>query len=400
MFGRMLWQLLRFSRARLAVAFATLITGAAVLSALISLQLDVTAKLTRAFRTLGANVVVAPRRAPGQTENDAALMPESVWERVQGLRDPAVVAAAPYLYVVARAPTSGGSQQVIVAGTSLENVRAMDSWWRVSGAWANTSGFAQAPRAMVGTNVARQFKLKPGDSLELWYPSQQALSTRPAEQTPPGSHSPSLHVEVVGIITAGGAEDNQILVALSLAQQLAGLPHRIGMVQLSVAGTAQQIQGFVSRLAAALPEQDVQPIRQFTAAEEQLLGRIRLLILATVALILILTVLGVLATMAALAMERGRDVGLMKAIGGPMRRVLRLFLVEVGILGGLGGLCGYGLGIGLAEWLGRRVFGTGISVRLEVLPLTVLLMLGAALAGALPLRLLSRVSPAVILRGE
>jgi len=34
-------------------------------------------------------------------------------------------------------------------------------------------------------------------------------------------------------------------------------------------------------------------------------------------LILVLTTLGVLASMAALAMERSRDVGLMKALGGP-----------------------------------------------------------------------------------
>jgi ABC-type antimicrobial peptide transport system permease subunit len=35
-----------------------------------------------------------------------------------------------------------------------------------------------------------------------------------------------------------------------------------------------------------------------------------------------------------------------------------------------------------------------------VLPLTVALMVGVALAGALPLRLLGRVRPAEILRGE
>ena len=41
-----------------------------------------------------------------------------------------------------------------------------------------------------------------------------------------------------------------------------------------------------------------------------------------------------------------------------------------------------------------------ISARWEIFPLTVALMLGAALAGALPLRRLGNVKPAVILRGE
>src|SRR5712691_2265375 len=131
-----------------------------------------------------------------------------------------------------------------------------------------------------------------------------------------------------------------------------------------------------------------------------LLGRIRVLILSTVILILALTTLCVLATMAALAMERRRDVGLMKALGGSMSRVFRLFVTEAGSLGVLGGLLGYVVGILLSEWMGRRVFGVGVTPRLEVLPLTVVLMVGVALAGALPLRLLGRVRPAVILRGE
>src|SRR2546421_204130 len=140
--------------------------------------------------------------------------------------------------------------------------------------------------------------------------------------------------------------------------------------------------------------------RQLAEAEGHLLGRIRVLILSAVILILALTTLCVLATMAALAMERRRDVGLMKALGGSMSRVFRLFLTEAGSLGVLGGLLGYVVGILLSEWMGRRVFGVGVTPRLEVLPLTVALMVGVALAGALPLRLLGRVRPAVILRGE
>jgi putative ABC transport system permease protein len=104
--------------------------------------------------------------------------------------------------------------------------------------------------------------------------------------------------------------------------------------------------------------------------------------------------------MAALAMERRRDVGLMKALGGSMSRVVRLFLAEAGSLGVLGGVIGYGIGILLSQWIGRRVFAVAISPRIEVLPLTVALMVGVALAGALPLRLLGRLRPAAILRGE
>jgi ABC-type antimicrobial peptide transport system permease subunit len=50
--------------------------------------------------------------------------------------------------------------------------------------------------------------------------------------------------------------------------------------------------------------------------------------------------------------------------------------------------------------MGQRVFNASITPRWEVFPLTIGLMVLAALAGVLPLRLLGKVKPAVILRGE
>jgi len=104
--------------------------------------------------------------------------------------------------------------------------------------------------------------------------------------------------------------------------------------------------------------------------------------------------------MASLAMERRKDVGLMKALGGTVPRIMRLFLAEAGMLGAVGGLLGFLIGVLLARWTGERIFGVVISARLEVLPITVALTIGVALAGAFPLRLLGRVRPADILRGE
>ncbi|MGB6391241.1 MAG: FtsX-like permease family protein, partial [Candidatus Acidiferrales bacterium] len=157
---------------------------------------------------------------------------------------------------------------------------------------------------------------------------------------------------------------------------------------------------YMNALAAALPQFEVRPIREVTEAEGDLLGRIRLLVVSMVLLILILTALCVLATMAALAMERRADVGLMKALGGSITRIVSLFLAEVGVLGAAGGLIGWAVGTVLAYWMGRRVFGAAISVRWEIFPITIVLMTLVAMAGAAPLRLLGRVKPAAILRGE
>jgi len=383
MFFRILGQLFRASRWRLGVAVLAVASGAAVTSALLNLQIDAERKLTREFRSLGANVMISPGRDAAADGSKPPLADAAVLERLGPIlaSSPQVLAAAPYLYVVARVPTADGTEQsVILAGTWFDQMKRMSTWWKMDGQWLESRNDLE--RCLVGRNAARQLGVAPGSALELRYADRTAKLT------------------VAGVATAGGGEDSQIFVNLPVAQHLAGLEGRVGLVQLSVVGAPSVIESFASRLAAALPGFEVRPVRQLAEAEGFLLGRIRSLILFTVILILALTALCVLATMTALAMERRRDVGLMKALGGPVRRVVRLFLVEAASLGVLGGLVGFGGGMLLSAWIGRRVFDVAISPRIEVLPLTIALMVAVALTGAFPLRLLGRVKPAEILRGE
>jgi putative ABC transport system permease protein len=372
MFLRILWKLLGASRGRLAVALIALTSGAAVCSALLNVNLDAERKLTQEFRTLGANVVIAPP-AGG---SEAALADAAVLDRIAALRVPQIVATAPYLYVAA----NSGSQPVILAGTWFDQVAKMNSWWKLEGGWVSSRDDHE--RCLVGFTAARQLGLAPGSAVQL------------------RSGDRDISLTVAGIVTTGGAEDNQILTNLDSAQALAGFPGRVSLVELSVSGTPAEIEGVTHTLTDNLPGLDVRPVRQIAAAEGTILGRIQGLIFWTIALILVLSMLGVLASMAALAMERRQDVGLMKALGGTVPRIMRLFLAEAGALGAVGGLLGFLLGVVLARWIGERIFGVVISARFEVLPITLALTIGVALAGAFPLRLLGRVRPAEILRGE
>jgi len=381
MFWRMLWRLLSASRARLAVALLALASGAAIVSAFASLELDMDRKLAEQFRTLGANIIVTPPRASGLA-TETALLGESLWQQTEAMHESRVVAAAPFLYFIAKAqdPATGQERRLVAAGTLLDRLVRMNPSWGMEG--GTTSRPLGAVGCIIGRHVARQFRLARGSRLQLSFADRTAT------------------FEVAGIITAGSAEDNHVFLPLGPAQQLAGEPGKISVVELSVSGTTGELEAVLTGLRSAFSDAEVRPISQLTVGEAHLLQRIHLLVLATIVMILALTVLGVLATMAALAEERRADVGLMKAIGGPIHRVLRLFLAEVAILGSLGGLIGFPLGVALSRWIGQRVFAAHIAIRPEVLPLTVLLMLGAALAGAFPLRMLGRVQPAVILRGE
>lgn len=383
MFKRLLFHLLRGNRVRLVVALLALISGGAVVSALLNLDLDVNHKLTQEFRSLGANVVISAPQTSSAAPGVPPLMDESVVQDIEQNIDPqspvSGTVASPDLYLVARVASKNG-QNVVVTGTWLDRVSQMEPWWKITG--TESVSRTDPSRCLIGRNVSSSLGLSAGGNIALWYQDR------------------SVSLTVAGVADAGGSEDNQIFVNLPIAQKLAGLDGKIELIQLSIPGSAAQIRSVADKLQAAFPVLEVKPIPQITDAEGKLLQRIRFLIFSMGLLILVLTALCVLATMAALAMERRRDVGLMKALGGSIQKVVRLFLAEVGVLGTVGGILGYVLGMALSVWMGHRVFGTSISPRWEVLPATVILMLCVALAGALPLRLLGNVRPAVILRGE
>jgi putative ABC transport system permease protein len=157
---------------------------------------------------------------------------------------------------------------------------------------------------------------------------------------------------------------------------------------------------FAELLAQTIPGASVRPIRQFTEGEAKIYSRISGLLTATVAVVLLLTSLCVMAAMTNVAMERRNDVGLMKAIGGATRRVLRLFLMEAALLGFAGGVIGAAAGIFLSIWLGKQVFGVAAQPRLIVYPIAVALTTLVAILSAFPLRRLASIRPASVFRGE
>lgn len=372
MFGRLLWRLIRGNRGRLAVALLAMASGAAVISALFNMQFDVQRKMTQEFRSLGANLVISRIG-----EGEHVLASEEGMEKAAADGAPVGTIGVPYLYVVAR--TDAG-RAVVLAGTWLDMAAQLSPTWKIHGSSIISRG--DLTQCLVGEHAAREIGVRQGGALELHVGGNV------------------MHCTVAGAITAGGDEDDQIFANLAAVQNLADLNGRVQLMQLRVPGSAEQIQAFAAQIEKLVPEFRARPIRQIAEAEGALLGRVQLLIVSMAVLIFVLTVLSVLATMTALAMERRADVGLMKALGGSIGRIVGLFLAEVSVLGAAGGVVGYLIGAGLTIWIGRSVFGTTISPRPEVLPLIVALMVAVALAGALPLRLLGRVKPAVILRGE
>ena len=70
--------------------------------------------------------------------------------------------------------------------------------------------------------------------------------------------------------------------------------------------------------------------------------------------------LGIVNTLVTAILERRREIGIMKALGASDRDVKRIFFVEAGTMGALGGVLGVGLG-----WVMGRVINFGANLYLE-----------------------------------
>ncbi|MCR4338931.1 MAG: hypothetical protein NUW01_03485 [Gemmatimonadaceae bacterium] len=88
-------------------------------------------------------------------------------------------------------------------------------------------------------------------------------------------------------------------------------------------------------------------------------------------------------------------------MGASDRLLNAFFAAEAAAVGAVGAIFGFLIGIGIAAWIGRVNFDAAVVPRFSVLPLVLAGSVAMALvSAALPIGLLRRVQPAIILRGE
>ncbi|SCF08502.1 putative ABC transport system permease protein [Micromonospora coriariae] len=121
-----------------------------------------------------------------------------------------------------------------------------------------------------------------------------------------------------------------------------------------------------------------------------------------VGLTVLIAVVGVGSTTALSVVERVRESGLLRAIGLSRTGLRTMLTVESGLYGVIGATIGLLLGVPYA-WLAVQTLGINAPLTVPVLPLVglfVALVVLTALAGVLPARRASRVSPVVALGAD
>jgi putative ABC transport system permease protein len=362
MFGRMLLRAAVLRRRRAASALLAMVIAAAVATAMMNLYVDVQAKLRSEFRNYGANVIIVARDGQSLPDDSVAKI-----ETALGAKTLAV----PFSYIVAR--TKDG-QSVAVAGTDFSRARQLNHWWKVS-------HWPDAPNeALIGMRAA------PAVS-----PNRQ-----PFELTFQGK---AIQLSPAGMLQTGAGEDSRIYLDQAAFQNWTDIAP--STIEVAANGTAPEIEASMRKLRDLLPGAEIRPVRQIMEGEANVLNKTRATLYASAALVILTSALCLLSTLIGWVLDRRRDFAIMKALGASERLLNGFFAAEAAALGVVGGVLGFLIGIGVAVWIGRVNFHSPVVPRFTVFPLIIAGSVAVALVSAIvPIGLLRRVQPAIILRGE
>ncbi|HMF90629.1 MAG TPA: ABC transporter permease [Candidatus Angelobacter sp.] len=334
---------------------------ATIATAAITVYSDLDNKLSREFRSFGANVVVS-KPAGALTRDELARMDSTL---------AAKHLIAPVAYAIATGPNGG---RVVLGGTDIKAFRELNSSWSVRDA-----GHAGS-QVLLGSRTADSFA-RHGEAFTVSYNARQT----------------TLQPEIV--FASGADDDSRIYLDLKQFTELTGIEPSTALVR--VEGRPQEIEAAINALRSSLPGFEVRPIRQITQTQTAVVDKTRAVVLAASTVIVTLILLCMMVTFTSSVLERRKDFAVMKALGASNKTVNLLFAAEAALLALAGAAAGFVVGSGIAFWIGKANFDAAILPQGGLL-LPVLLgsAILALLASTAPLRILQRIQPAGILRGE
>jgi putative ABC transport system permease protein len=420
MFVRLVYESFRRQQRRKLLAGAAITLGVTVATAMIAVATDIGDKINRELRTIGANLVVTPQEDSLDVEiggvnlkppTDGAFLNEPDLPKIKGIFwHNNITGFAPMLPVNAALEHAGKRQDVTLLGTYFAKplkygnetfttgVRNTHPWWKVTGNWPNDD----SQDVLLGERLAAELEKKPGDTLN--------------------ASGRQLHVS--GILSSGGAEDDEIVAPLSLAQDIVGKPGAVRRIYVSALTKPEDAfarrdpksmsgaiydrwyctpypQAIALQLTEAILHSNATQIRQVSQNEGAVLTRIEGLIFLITLAALFASALAVSAAMATTIFERRAEVGLMKALGAGKLIVASVFFAEAALLALIGGAVGFGIGTLLAHQIGHSIFNSDISMSPVLLPVILAIAVIVTFAGsAAAIRRAVGLDPVFALRGE
>lgn len=458
MLARMLFQSWRFGLKRKLLAIITIFLAAGLVSALLAVSIDIGDKMAKELKSYGANILVEPASnaaLPDELSHSSSLSSQDFLDEKElpNIKDifwrNNIVGFAPLLSAnvqavklsqnstalsaTASAPVKVESITVNVLGTFFDHhiaipdeddyhtgQRIISPYWKVNGEWVDDTDdhFGEFVPALAGEQLAKANGWHIGDKLALSYTEDNGKNSGETQ------HS---KVEIKGILSTGGAEDNQLVMPLAPVQSLLGLEGKVQSVRVSALTVPENnlsrkarantdaldaeeydrwyctayVSSISHQLEEAISGAVVRPIWQVAASEGVVIGKIQLLLAVVTVAALIAAAMGIASLMNAGIIERSKEIGLMKALGAYQWQITLLFYCEAVLSALVGGVFGCVAGWGLAKFIGAALFGAPLDFAWIVVPCVLVLSILIAVIGTwFPAHRIAKLYPVEVLYGR
>lgn len=428
MFGKMIFGVITRQKKKLMLIALTIALGVSLATAMLNVMFDVGDKVNQELKAYGANLNIVPKGAAfindmyqldedNQNEASQFINEDQLVKIKMIFWAYNIVDFAPYLSIAAEVD----HHPVKVVGTWFDKhlqiptgdevntgMLAMKSWWQIEG---NPMTDDNLQSAMIGESLAKRLNLKIGDKITI---------------DSPKNHN-SMALTIHNIFHSGGIEDNEIYVTLSTAQELANKKGLVERVEVSALTTPENelarraaqdpnslsrnewdiwyctayISSIAYQLEEVMPDVRVKAIMQVAESEGAILQKTQLLMILLTVLSLICSALAISNLVTANVIERSTEIDLLKALGASNSGVALLIIIEMLIIGLIGGVIGYFMGLGFAQIIGHTVFGSSVEIKMLIIPLVGLMVLFITLIGSLPaLKMMMFLRPIDVLHGR
>ena len=445
MLARMLFQSWRFGIKRKLLAIITIFLAAGLVSALLAVSIDIGDKMAKELKSYGANILVEPASnaaLPDELSHSASLSSQDFLDEKElpNIKDifwrNNIVGFAPLLSANVQVTKSSqhstalsAPKTINILGTFFDHniavpdeedyhtgQRIISPYWKVEGEWVDdlNNDFGEIVPTLAGEQLAKSNGWKIGDKLSLSYTNDNGESQQSA-------------VEIKGILSTGGTEDNQLVMPLSAVQNLLGLEGKVQSVRVSALTVPENdlsrkaranidaldaeaydrwyctayVSSISHQLEEAISGAMVRPIWQVAASEGVVIGKIQLLLAVVTFAALIAAAMGIASLMSAGIIERSKEIGLMKALGAYQWQITLLFYCEAVLSALVGGIFGCLAGWGLAKFIGAALFGAPLDFAWIVVPCVLMLSILIAVIGTwFPAHKIAKLYPVEVLYGR
>ncbi len=386
-------------KVRSMLTISGIVIGIFALTTMGALAEHFNALLDTGVRYAGTTIPVGP--PDGQ---QAVLLPLSKKDEIA--RVPGVAAVYPDYSMLAE---PGGSAIQLGAPDMIDNEKPGAQAYGVPAmtlASGRDLGPSERGEVVLGTTMASKLGKHVGDTVD--------LPVRPADARPDFVNH---RFTIAGLLSKTGSptdqfafvndSDARMLMADSLPPTVRGAIDTSAITQrfsvYAAAGTSlAELDRISQRINEQVPGVQAQKPSDLVNNFKSTGTMFTAIFTGAAMLALVIGGLSVVNTMIMAVGERVREIGLKKALGAHTFQVMREYLLEAAVIGGIGGLAGYGIGLGLTTLL--NVLGSAsdmdiflVTPRLSAIALGFAVTM-ATLAGVLPALRAARLDPVTALR--